>query len=139
MDMYFNAFVPTFVTVILYMYENVMRCTPNELQNKQLYLIVITGSISFIIIIFVIFVDYKKGSAFWTRWAPTTYLILIQLSYLIMPWINLTYFLFAWYYGCFEEISGWNMNTWIVSYNTMLLCNFVDYYRNIQPQVMTQI
>lgn len=61
-----------------------------------------TGLISTVLITIVIFVDYKKGSANWTKWAPFVYMIFVWTAYLIMPCANLTYFLFAAYGGAFE-------------------------------------
>ena len=98
-----------------------------------------TGLISTILITIVIFVDYKKGSASWTKRAPIAYMIFVWTAYLILPSVNLTYFLFAAYSGAFEQSTPFDLTTWFISCNTMFLCNFIDYILTIHQSVIAQL
>lgn len=102
-------------------------------------MIVITGVISQALITTVIFVDYKKGSACWTKWGPIIFMIYVWVVYLILPWANLTYFGYATYEGAFAQSAPFDLTTWFISCNTIFLCNFLDYILSIHNSVIAQI
>lgn len=66
-------------------------------------------------------------------------MIFVWVAYLILPWANLTYFLFAAYSGAFAQSTPFDLTTWFISCNVIFLCNFIDYILTIHQSVIAQI
>lgn len=74
------------------------------------------------------FIDYKKGGKWWTKIAPNLYLALIWISYLLLPWVNLTFLLYTVYDGSLStKLDEYIWIIWCVGCNVIYCSNFIEY------------
>lgn len=106
----------------------------------QVRIICATGYINGLIFLLIVFVDYKKGAIYWTKVAPNIYLGLIWMSYLVLPWFNLTFLLYTIYDGSLSyKMDLYNWELWCVGCNVIFICNFIEYIVLVHKTIVFQI
>ena len=99
----------------------------SNLQIAQLEIIRLSGWVNTFIITCVIFIDYKEGGDWRTKNLPRIFKYLIWFSYLVLPWINLTYAVFFIITGSLTTDEAL-LQPWCITCNVIWMANFAEYY-----------
>jgi hypothetical protein len=76
-----------------------------------------------------VFISYKKGIKIWRETAPYIFLVVIWITYIVLPLVNLTCSI--WAFGVssqMEDKSGTYLLPWITTYGVFSFSTLITYF-----------
>jgi len=130
-----NDFVPMIVTTFLLFLKSSHYENEDRKELAQLKLILYVCYFSVVVDFLLIFISWKKGPKYWKTAAPFLYLVLIGISDLLLPLVNIClqfYFLF----DKSIQMRNKNFESWAIAYQVLCFEKICSLFLTIRTTVI---